>query len=175
MISPAIPGHRHFCSIAMKIRPHSRNAGFSLVEVTLALGIAALGIIAVLGLMPQGMEMSRKTGLLSVHRQITEQIAREIDQKPWAEIVNAPPQQQPLYFDDQGLEVTADSPVLAFVVDVEYLNSGTMVLPQGAPFEPFLRRVLIKIANTTNLGFDFDDVNNRRQFVTMVHLVAKSS
>jgi uncharacterized protein (TIGR02598 family) len=156
----------------MKIPVRSRNAGFSLVEVTLALGIAALGIIAVLGLMPQGLEMSRQTGEIAAQRQITEQVTRDLEQRKWLDLLAGA---NKLYFDDQGVEVTSSSPVITFVVEVvtEDLTSGVH-LPNGAPGEPFLKKVLINIANTQNPAFSFTDPANRRKFVTMVHFVAKS-
>jgi uncharacterized protein (TIGR02598 family) len=149
------------------------NAGFSLVEVTLAVGIAALGIIAVLGLMPQGLEMSRKTGELSAQRQITEQIVRNLDQKAWNDLITANTTFT-LYYDDQGLETTATAPTQAFIVRVQILPLASLTtLPLGGNGEPYLAKAVIKIATTTNPQFNFADQNNRN-YVTMIHYIAKA-
>jgi uncharacterized protein (TIGR02598 family) len=148
------------------------NSGFSLVEVTLAVGIAALGIIAVLGLMPQGLEMSRKTGELSAQRQITEQIVRNLDQKSWSDLTGSNTLFT-AYYDDQGLETTATAPTQAFIVKVQILTlSSSTTLPLGANGEPYLARAVMKIATTTNPQFDFSD-QNRRNYATMIHYIAK--
>lgn len=152
------------------------NAGFSLVEVTLAVGIAALGIIAVLGLMPQGLEMSRKTGEMTAQRQITEQIVRNLDQKSWSELT-AGGTNFTYYFDDQGLETVASGPTQAFIVAVEVvsLSSSPMNsprLPLGSASEPYLAKAVIKIATTVNPQFEFTEQNNRN-YVTAVHYIAK--
>ena len=43
----------------MRIRFIARQTGFSLVEVTLALAIMAIGLIAIIGMIPQGVQSSR--------------------------------------------------------------------------------------------------------------------
>ncbi len=44
----------------MSPRPHRRRAGFSLVEVSLALLVVAVGMTAVMALFPTGMETNRR-------------------------------------------------------------------------------------------------------------------
>lgn len=147
--------------------------GFSLVEVTLALGIAALGIIAVLGLMPQGLEMSRKTGEMTAHKQITQQIVSDLEQRNWASLATAGSVITE-YYDDQGAKTTSSSPTQAFIAkyQVQPLTGGAS-LPLGSSSEPFLRKAVVKIATTTNPNFDFTD-NNRRNYVTVIHYIAKA-
>ncbi len=61
----------------MKTPPHSlrrHRSGFTLVEVTLAIAVAMIGIVAVLGLLPQGMQSARS----AVDNTITATIAENI-------------------------------------------------------------------------------------------------
>ena len=159
----------------MKLPPHDlarSKRGFSLVEVTLAVGIAALGIIAILGLMPQGLEMSRKTGEMTARRQIIEQIARDLEQRSWADLAAAA-STAIYYFDDQGAACDGGAPTQAFISRVQVLPITTPVLPQGSTGEPYLRKAVIKIANTTNGGFDFSD-ENQKNYDLVIHYIAKS-
>lgn len=154
---------------------HLSKAAFSLVEVTLAMGIAALGIIAVLGLMPQGMEMSRRTGEMSAHRQINEQVINNLSQKSWSELRSmSGGSETAFWFDDQGLETTSSGDMRAIlaVLKVSRLDA-TPTLPDGMDREEYLVKVTVKIATTTNPAFDFSDLN-RKNFVTTTHYIART-
>jgi uncharacterized protein (TIGR02598 family) len=147
------------------------------VEVTLALGIAALGLIAILGMLPQGLEMSRKTSELSSHRHITEQIVKNLEQKSWADLTAPAGAELKAYFDDQGLQTTVDSPMMVFVAKTEVvpLSASTLVsLPGGSSGELYLVKALMKIATTTNPDFDFEADQNRRQYVTSIEYIARA-
>lgn len=146
-----------------------RRQGFSLPEVTIAVAIAALGIISILGLLPQGLEMSRKTGQLAAHRQIVEQIIRDLDQTEW---VSLPVGVKTKYFDDQGLELaTSTALTMSYVVAYEIAATNPN-LPKNTTPESYLKKVTIKIATSVNPSFVFSNANNR-QFNTFTHLLAK--
>lgn len=68
----------HQVPMKIHIKSHSQ-AGFSLVEVTLAVAIAALAIITLLGLLPQGLEMARKTAMMVNDSNILEQITHDME------------------------------------------------------------------------------------------------
>lgn len=57
--------------------------GFSLVEVTMAIGIAAFAILSVVGLMPVGMDVFSKTVKTSSSKRIADRLMAEIRDTPW--------------------------------------------------------------------------------------------
>jgi uncharacterized protein (TIGR02598 family) len=159
-----------------------RKGGFSLVEVTLAVAIASLAIITLLGLMPQGLEMSRKTGILTINSNIVEQIIRDLENTQFSLLPtqgtgassgggNMVPEKGRRYFKDQGQEVDASSKEITFVAEVDFTQPAS--LPQTEAVQPYLRRVVIRIANTSNPEFQFGE-NNRIAYTTYHHLLAKT-
>lgn len=158
------------------------SAGFSLVEVTLAVAIAALAIITLLGLMPQGLEMSRKTGILTLNSNIIEQIIRDLENTQFSLLPaqgtgaasgggNALPEKSRRYFNDQGQEVDQQSKAITFVAEIDFSKPAS--LPKTEQTQPFLRRVVIRVATTTNPEFQFGE-NNRIAYTTFNHLIAKT-
>jgi uncharacterized protein (TIGR02598 family) len=103
-----------------------RISGFSLVEVAIAVGILAVALVALLGLLPSGMSNFRTAMDTSVTAQIAQRLMHDMEQAEFNEVidmdnlpkdstsycrphfsfrapkVNAP---QLRYFDDQGVEV----------------------------------------------------------------------
>lgn len=145
------------------------SGGFSLVEVALAVAIAALAIITLLGLLPQGLEMSRKTSQLTSSSHILEQIIRNYEN---IQFLSLPANKATKYYTDQGMEVTSSSNEISYVVEIDLRQKAT--LPQTETDEPFLRRLIIKIATTSNPSFNFDSPDTKLSYATFNHLIAKS-
>lgn len=153
-------------------RRRVQDAGFSLAEVAIALAIAAGGFVALLGLLPQGLEMSRRTAEMAARTRIVERLAGELMTTPWAELSwsgHGSDAASRRYFDDQGVEISAaaigSGQMLSYVASL-YLPppaSGDMAV--RLPFttqgngsdERFVRRVLICIASTTDKDFVFPE------------------
>ncbi len=161
----------------------STAPGFSLVEVTLAVAIATLAILTLLGLMPQGLEMSRKTGVLTLSSNIIEHLIRDLENtqfnllpaqgtasssSPAASVI---PDVSYRYFNDQGQEVEQQSQQIAFVAEIDFRSPAA--LPIAEQIQPNLRRVIIRIAPSANAEFKFGD-DNRLAYSTFNHLLAKT-
>lgn len=158
-----------FKSHVMKHRRHISVAAFSLVEVTLAVAIASLALITFLGLLPQGLEISRKTSLMTLHSNVLEQIIRDLENAAWDTMPAGADVRR--YFDDQGVEVDASSERLTLVAQMDFSKQAT--LPVNDDPQRFLRRVIVRIATTASPTFQFGE-DNKFAYSSYHHLVSKS-
>jgi uncharacterized protein (TIGR02598 family) len=156
----------------MKIPIQGRkNAGFSLVEVALAVAIAALALITLLGLLPQGLEMSKKTAQLATNNSILEQVIRNLENLKWSGL---PAQGNQLYkyYSDEGIEVASDSNQMSYVVLIDFSQIAS--LPQSDTNQSNLRRVVIKVASSSSPSFQFPTTNTNPSVAVFNYLIAKS-
>lgn len=145
--------------------------GFSLVEVTLAVAVASLAIITLLGLLPQGLEMSRKTGLATTNSSILEQVIRDLENVQWSKLPSpSSSTSSTMLFNDQGIKQASGSKDVSFVAQITFLQAS---LPKSESTQDYLRRVLIKVAASSNPDFKFEE-DNRLSYVTFNHLLAKT-
>jgi uncharacterized protein (TIGR02598 family) len=158
-------GYFHIMKRCLNTHPAS---GFSLVEVTLAVAIAALAVITLLGLLPQGLEMSRKTAIITSSSNILEQIIRDLEN---ARFTTLPTAVERKYFNDQGGELEQNSQEIVFVVEIDPAEPAT--LPQSEATQPYLRRFIIRLATSGNPDFQFEE-DNRMSYTIFNHLVAKT-
>lgn len=141
----------------MKILPPSfrtRRRGFSLVEVTLALGIAAFGITTIMSLLPHGVNNVRTAGEITAASRISQHILGALDQAQAA----ASRQALRYYFDAYAVPVdpagrSKDS--IAFVAEVGAPVSDVQIPGNTGSHDAFLRRVTMKLKQTAAADFDF--------------------
>lgn len=147
--------------------------GFSLIEVTLALAIAAMGFITLLGLLPQGLDMARRSANLASEARIVQKLSGELQSTAWDEL-NWTGYGPNRYFNDQAMELSQQDlgdPKIAFTltyVASVYIPQQAMdlALPSGTGGarasagaaglpQTYARRMGIAIAPTSNRSFDF--------------------
>ncbi|WP_395732562.1 Verru_Chthon cassette protein B [Prosthecobacter sp.] len=157
------------------VRLSRLSAAFSLVEVTIAVAIAALGFLTLLGLLPQGINMARNSAEMSVGSKIMLKLSGEMQSMAWNRITWTG--YGPLrYFTNEGREITEGSTSqeelassLAFVASIYvpqkpldvYLPAGTTGAGKGTA-ETYLRRVKICIATSADPSFDFNTASPLR-------------
>lgn len=105
--------------------PRSAPTGFSLVEVTIALGIVSFALISVMGLMPVGLSTMREAMDQTTEAQISRRISGELMLTPFTRL-DGWVSNSPLFFDDQGgLQASRDA-------ETRY----TVAIRRGVPVYP---------------------------------------
>ncbi|TDU67198.1 uncharacterized protein (TIGR02598 family) [Prosthecobacter fusiformis] len=125
--------------------PHARQ-GFSLVEVMVAIGIAAAAITLMIGLLPAGLSTFREAMNTSVTAQIGQRLLYESAQTDYSVLV-APPATKPWrYFDDEGSELPdATGAIFHALIRIQpstSIPSGTA----GGTLQPNLATVIVQVA-----------------------------
>jgi uncharacterized protein (TIGR02598 family) len=154
------------------------SAGFSLIEITLSIGIIAFAFVALLGLLPTGMAVFRDAMDTSVTAQISQRIAGEIQETEFSSLLSQCKPDLSLfkpgtedqsgvlptrYFDDQGNEISvgnAASPSAVerrkIIYDAYIRVSRAARLPSGskeaAVREPSGNLVTVNIQVVNNPG-----------------------
>jgi uncharacterized protein (TIGR02598 family) len=147
----------------MKLIRANTERGFSLVEVTLAVAIAAVAIITFLGLLPMGLETSRKTSTKIANANMLEQVVQNLDGMSWGDNnsnLPKPKETKRMYFNEEGAQVPSTSTDMTYLVEVQfagpaYLDNDSGSAGNSSGSQDFLQRALIRIANTNNAGFQF--------------------
>ena len=84
----------------------ARRAGFTLTEIVLALGIIATVFVAVLGLLPAGLDASKQAASSTIVASILETVHQRLQNQPLEKGVLP---FSPLFFDDRGAIVPAEA------------------------------------------------------------------
>lgn len=81
--------------------------GFSLIELTIALGIVGFAVVSIIGLLPIGLKAFQDAARLNVEAEIVQQITREVEATPFAQLTDYGSSGSPLIlgFDAEGREL----------------------------------------------------------------------
>jgi uncharacterized protein (TIGR02598 family) len=134
----------------MNCRPHF-SAGFSLVEVTLALGVAAFCLVALFGLLPLGMQTNQSSISQTAAASILSSVVADLRATP----KTSPTSSQyyitfgtakVLYFDAEGRAVTPADPA----ANPRYRVSITFPASPSGAFAPTFASLKISWPATVN-------------------------
>lgn len=133
-----------------------RASAFSLIETVLALGIMGLAITALLGLLPHGIQMSKKAADASAQSRIIDVISSRLSNLPFDQLQSQ--DNQRVLFDDQGVQLgVQDSQSAIYVARVRvFTGTNSVTLPGANGAESLVARVIVQITNIPNPDFNFD-------------------
>lgn len=144
-----------------------RKRAFSLVEVTLAIGIIAFAFVAIFGLVPIGLGSFRAALDTSVRAQIAQRLATEAQQTDFDTLLKDAKRLR--YFDDEGTEVSENASI--YTVGTELV--ATTALPVDAVSDNLLT-LTVKIAANPGRNADPFAPEIRIAFTRHVAFVARS-
>lgn len=130
---------------------NSRTKAFSLVEVTLALGVVSVSLLSLIGLMPAGLGVLRDSMDQTVHVQIVQRITAGLVSSDFASLGN-----ETLTFDQEGqLIANAEDSVAQYKATIQEANPSMPGLTKQedvAQMQDHLKRIRIGIsrANVPN-------------------------
>ena len=101
---------------AAHFRPFARRHGFTLVEVTIAIGIASFSLLSILGLMAVGMNTMRDAIHTSIQATITQEMIASLRQTDFSTVTSADWQR---FYDDRGI-LTEDQALSVYETRVNF-------------------------------------------------------
>jgi uncharacterized protein (TIGR02598 family) len=141
------------------------RSGFSLVEVTLALGIVAFSMLTLLGLVPLGLTTFHKAINASVSSQIVQHVVTDFQQSDFSGLS----QQNPiLYFDDQANELnvaTAGSTPPGAIYYVNVVVNTPALMPGGTPSANLASVIIEIVSNPGNQTLTYNSSHSVQQDV----------
>jgi uncharacterized protein (TIGR02598 family) len=153
--------------------PHS-SAGFSLVEVTLALGIAAIGLTALLGLVPWSLDLLRESASDVAEAKIIQTVAADYQMTDWGQrSKKMKPADKEYYFDQRGLQVPKGTFAHLFTAQAR-VDDKNPRLAGDATDNVYLRRVVVKITDQISDASAFENPRRHRTYGTTVTLVEQT-
>src|SRR5213080_4759006 len=110
---------------------NSRTGAFSLVEVTLALGVAAFCLIAVFGLMPVGLQTNRNATSQTAATNIMAAVVADLRATPTAATTSTQfgitfGTNATLYFDSSGQFTTSSGANSRYQLNITWYGSSTL-------------------------------------------------
>lgn len=123
----------------------SAGAGFSLAEVMLAMAIASFALLALIGVLPEGLESLRDAEKRAAEARMVQDVTARYQLLDWEETDLDNGSEEEFEFDSSGnpVESASDRVIYKARVTIEAANP----LPNESSSSPFLRRIRIRISD----------------------------
>jgi uncharacterized protein (TIGR02598 family) len=147
----------------------SSRRGFSLAEVLIALAITSFALLALIGVLPEGLRSLQNAQRQEAEARIAQHVAARYQVKTWDELNESASEQQDLDFDGNGAPLEQSSREAVYRARAEVMDAAP--LPNESAASPYLRRLRIRITNNMgNTGALDNPAQHRERWVTLVDL-----
>jgi len=161
--------------------PSKTIPGFTLIEVTLALAITSIALIALLAMVPQGLMTMKLATDRAIEARIHQQIHSEVSLTDWNE--RSEYHEEIRYYDEQGIQLEdTDKDIAIYTARILVPQRGD-TFPQriagGSAYDPLdfsgsnadeneVQLILVEVSSAPNIKTeaDFDNSDNWRNINT---------
>ena len=136
------------------LKPRRReNTGFSLVEIVVAVGIVATVMVALLGMIPTGLNTVNEAADTMAEIRIAQQILGEVQMASWDDLDQW--DSKPYYYDGEGNKLDSkEGGKVRYTCRVEI--ESNLVLPNRQQ-NRYLKRIIVKVSNKRGGSIDFSE------------------
>ena len=125
----------------------SRQPGFSLIEVTIAMGIVATVMVGLLGMIPLGVRSVREATNLTITGRIAQEVIGNIQQANWKDIEKSF-DKKIFYFDNEGFLIrSGNKETPSFQARVQ-MDSQKVIIGTTNYALSTIRKILIEVEFT---------------------------
>lgn len=142
--------------------------GFSLAEVLLAITITSFALLALVGVLPEGLRSLQNAQRQEAEARIVQHLAAKYQAKAWEDLSQDFGKQDFTDFDANGAFVESNSKEIIYRARTEVMNG--LSLPNESAASPYLKRIRVRITNQINSSVAFETAGRyRERYVTLVN------
>jgi uncharacterized protein (TIGR02598 family) len=138
------------------------NSGFSLVEIVVAVGIVATVMVALLGMIPTGLNTVNEAADTMAEIRIAQQLISEVQMTDWDDI-DTKWNQSDYYFDGEGNKLIVQDNKVRYTCRIE-IGDEPFNLPAVPLGTEYMKRITVKVSNKRGGGIDFSDNATKKDY-----------
>ena len=151
-------------------RQRRSESGFSLVEIVVAVGIVATVMVALLGMIPTGLNTVNEAADTMAEIRIAQQILGEVQMAEWEEVDDW--DAKPYYYDAEGNKLDSQEPgKVRYTCRVEIEDGFALPL---ADESRYVKRIVVKVSSKRGGSIDFSENAPRKEYRSFAGLSVKT-